>query len=240
MKLLFEDRAVQLHHGDALAVRPDVRANAIIIDPPYARGGGVHNGRQSVRGLQSEEAGADQFFAFWFRSVAERLTAATLPTGHGFIFCDEDTFPLVKRGMCDANGWRVTQALVWDREATGMGSPFRAAHEMIAFARGPEFKWAGSKSLRDVIRCRWPYGEHPNHEAEKPADLLIRLMTEYSDAPVGSLWLDGFMGSATSAVAAARCGRRLWGCELDGERAEMAVRRYREDTAQAGMFGGAR
>lgn len=238
MRILHEDAVARLHHGDALDVRPDVRAAAIIIDPPYARGGGVHNGRMSVRGLQSEEAGADQFFHHWFRAVAERLTAATLPTGHGFIFCDEDTYPLVKRGLCDANGWRVTQALVWDRESTGMGSPFRAAHEMIAFARGPDFKWAGSKSLRDVVRCRWPYGVHPNHEAEKPVDLLVKLMTEYSDAPPGSLWLDGFGGSFTSAVAAARCGRRVWACELDEARVDAAVERYRRDTAQIGLPAG--
>lgn len=235
MRLLHEDTAVRLHHGDALFVPVDVRADAFIIDPPYARGGGVHNGRNSVRGLQSEEAGADQFFHFWFRAVAERLTAATAPTGHGFIFCDEDTFSLVKRGMCDANGWRVTQALVWDRESTGMGSPFRSSHELVAFARGPEFKWAGSRSRTDVIRCRWPYGVHANHEAEKPVDLLVRLMTEYSDAPAGALWLDGFAGSMTSAVAAARCGRRLWGCEIDEDRALLGVRRYREDTAQVAL-----
>lgn len=232
MKLLHEDAAARLYCGDAMSVPVDLRADAFMIDPPYARGGGVHNGRQSVRGLQSEEQGSDQFWAFWFRAVAERTAAATKPTGHGFIFCDEDTYPLVRRVMCDAAGWRVTQALVWDRESIGMGSPFRAGYEMIAFARGPAFKWTGSKSLGGVIRCRWPYGVHPNHEAEKPVDLLVRLMTDYSDAPPGSLWLDNFGGSMSVAVAAAKCGRRAWSCEADEDRAAKGVERYKRDTAQ--------
>lgn len=239
MKLLYQDSAVHLHHGDALQTPLDIKADAFIIDPPYARGGGVHNGRMSVRGLQNEEQGSDQFWAFWFRAVAERTTAAVKATGHGFIFCDEDTYPLIRRVMCDANGWRVTQALVWDRESIGMGSPFRAGYEMVAFARGPDFKWTGSRSLGGVIRCRWPYGVHPNHEAEKPVDLLVRLMTQYSDAPAGSLWLDNFAGSSTSAVAAAKCGRRLWGCEADEERAAGGVLRYVRDTAQTSLIAGA-
>lgn len=239
MKLLHEDSTVRLHQGDALETPVDVQADAFMIDPPFARGGGVHNGRRSVRGLMAEEEGADQFWAFWFRAVAARTTACTKPAGHGFVFCDEDTYPLVRRAMCDANGWRVTQALVWDREAIGMGSPFRAGYEMVAFARGPDFKWSGRRDLTSVVRCRWPYGKHANHESEKPVDLLVRLMTEYSDAPRGSLWLDNFMGSARSAVAAHRCGRRLWGCEISEERASAAVKAYVRDTAARSLpFGG--
>ena len=232
MKLLHQDAAVQLHHGDALGVPIDVQADAFIIDPPWARAGGLHTGRSSAQGSASDLAGADQFWAYWFSDVCAKLTSATKPTGHGFVFCDEDTYPLLRRCFAAKSAWAVTQPIVWDRESMGLGSPFRAGHEMIAFARGPSFKWTGSKSLLDVIRCRWPYGAHPNHGSEKPVDLLVRLMTEYSDLPPGALWLDNFAGSMTSAVAAARCGRRLWGCELDEDRAIAGVRRYREDTAQ--------
>jgi DNA modification methylase len=232
MKLLHEDAAVRLHCGDALDTPGDLCADAFLIDPPWARAGGLHTGRQKQSGKLADEEGADQFWTYWFADVAARTTNATKPTGHGFIFCDEDVYPLIRRAFLAKTDWTVTQAIIWDREATGMGSPFRACYEVIAFARGPEFKWAGRRDLRNVIRCRWPYGEHPNHEAEKPVDLLVRLMSEYSDAPEGSLWLDNFMGSATSGVAAATCGRRLWGCEKGADRAAAAVRRYREDTAQ--------
>ena len=41
----------------------------------------------------------------------------------------------------------------------------------------------------------------------------------------GDLVLDPFLGSGTSAVAAARLGRRFVGCELNPEYVEMATRR---------------
>lgn len=233
VKLLHEDAAVRLHCGDALDTPCDVQADAFLIDPPWSRTGGAHtsNYNPEIRAARTWES--DQFWAYWFTDIAERTTAATKSAGHGFVFCDYRTIHLVERCLAaKGRGWVVSQALIWDRDSTGLGSPFRASHEMIAFARGPDFKWTGRKDLRNVIRYRWPYGEHPNHEAEKPVDLLVKLMTEYSDAPPGSLWLDNFMGSATSAVAAARCGRRLWGGEKSEERAAMAVKRYLADTSQ--------
>lgn len=239
MKLLHEDACARLHHGDALDTPAEIQADAFLIDPPWARAGGLHTGRQKQSGKLADEEGADQFWLYWFADIAARTTWATKPTGHGFVFCDEDVYPLIRRAFLAKTDWTVTQAIIWDREACGLGSPFRASFEVIAFARGPAFKWAGRKDLKNVVRCRWPYGEHPNHEAEKPVDLLVRLMTEYSDAPEGSLWLDNFAGSMTSAVAAARCGRRLWCCEKGAERAEKGVRRYVEDTAQTSLGGAA-
>lgn len=232
MKLLHEDVAVRLHCGDALATPCDVQADAFVIDPPWARAGGLHTGRTSTSGKLAEEEGADQFWSYWFGDVAARTTQATKASGHGFIFCDEDVYPLIRRAFLVKTGWTVTQAIIWDRESTGLGSPFRASYEVIAFARGPDFRWSGRKDMRNILRCRWPYGSHEHHEAEKPVDLLVRLMTDYSDAPAGSLWLDNFMGSATSAVAAARCGRRLWGCEKSEERAGAGVKRYLAAVAQ--------
>lgn len=240
MKLLHEDASVRLHHGDAIDTPAEIQADAFLIDPPWARAGGLHTGRTKQSGKLEDEEGADQFWLYWFGDIAARMTWAMKPTGHGFVFCNEDVYPLVRRAFLAKTDWTVTQALIWDREATGMGSPYRASFEVIAFARGPQFKWQGRRDLRNVIRCRWPYGEHPNHEAEKPVDLLVRLMTEYSDAPPGSLWLDSFMGSATSAVAAAKCGRRMWACEKGEGRALSAVERYRRDTAQSGLFADAR
>lgn len=230
MKLLHEDEHVSISCGDALDTPPEVQADAFLIDPPWARAGGLHTGRRGPGALQ-DEAGADQFWLYWFGDVAARTVGAVKPAGHGFIFCDEDVYPLIRRAFLAKTLWTVTQAIVWDREATGMGSPFRAGFEMIAFARGPDFRWTGRRDMRNILRCRWPYGRHPNHEAEKPVDLLVRLMTEYSDAPSGSLWLDNFAGSGTSAVGARRCGRRVWASEKSEDRAKQAVDRYLRETA---------
>ncbi len=229
MKLLHEDAALRFFRGDALATPVEIQADHFIIDPPYARAGNVHTGRVSAGSKLGEIYGSDQFWAHWFGDVVARTTAATKPTGHGFVFCDYRTMHLVERCFLQRSEWTASQCLVWDREGCGMGSPFRASHELIAFVRGPEFKWTGRRDLTNVIRCRWPYGAHPNHEAEKPVDLLVKLMVDASAE--GSLWLDNFAGSASSGIAARKCGRRWVGIEADEERSVAAVARLVADAA---------
>ena len=50
----------------------------------------------------------------------------------------------------------------------------------------------------------------------------------------GDIVLDPFMGTGTTNVAAARCGRNSIGCEIDAHYFEMAERRIRDETT--GLF----
>ena len=123
----------------------------------------------------------------------------------------------------------VTQCLVWDRASLGLGSPFRASHELIAFMRAPNFEWRGHKDVRNVLRFRWPYGAHPNHPAEKPVKLLEFLVTR--TIPLGGLVFDPFCGSGSTLVAAKNLGRRAIGIEIE--------ERYCRDRGEAAAAGGA-
>jgi DNA modification methylase len=51
---------------------------------------------------------------------------------------------------------------------------------------------------------------------------------------VGDTVLDPFMGTGTTSVAAARCGRHSIGCEVDPHYFDMAERRIRDETT--GLF----
>ena len=70
------------------------------------------------------------------------------------------------------------------------------------------------------------------HPAPYPAELAERLIRMFSF--VGDTVLDPFMGTGTTNVAAARCGRHSIGCEIDAHYFDMAERRIREETA--GLF----
>ena len=120
-------------------------------------------------------------------------------------------------------GWAVTQALIWDRESMGLGSPFRAGHEMIAFVRSPDFVWDGPRDVRNVLSYRWPYGKHEHHAAEKPTDLLGYLIS-LTTKPTETV-LDLFAGSGSTLVAAAERGRRVVGVEMEEEHCVTAARR---------------
>ena len=70
------------------------------------------------------------------------------------------------------------------------------------------------------------------HPAPYPTELAERLIRMFSF--VGDTVLDPFMGTGTTTVAAARCGRHSIGSEVDGHYFEMAERRIRDETT--GLF----
>jgi DNA modification methylase len=70
------------------------------------------------------------------------------------------------------------------------------------------------------------------HPAPYPTELAERLIRMFSFA--GDTVLDPFMGTGTTSVAAARCGRHSIGSEIDAHYFDMAERRIRNETA--GLF----
>ena len=61
------------------------------------------------------------------------------------------------------------------------------------------------------------------HQTQKPLPLLERMVEQFTDP--GELIIDPFAGSATSGVAAIRCGRRWVGWERDPDMFAVAKRR---------------
>jgi len=71
-----------------------------------------------------------------------------------------------------------------------------------------------------------------DHPAPYPTELAERLIRMFSF--VGDTVLDPFLGTGTTSVAAARCGRDTVGCEVDPHYFDMAERRIRTETT--GLF----
>ena len=74
------------------------------------------------------------------------------------------------------------------------------------------------------------------HPAPFPVELPQKLMELYTYA--GDLVVDPFVGSGSTLVAAARCGRDAVGYDLDPQYVEIALARLRGDEAVAGGGGG--
>jgi DNA modification methylase len=73
------------------------------------------------------------------------------------------------------------------------------------------------------------------HPAPYPTELAERLIRMFSF--VGDTVLDPFLGTGTTTIAAARCGRNSIGCEVDAHYFDMAERRIRTETR--GLFSAA-
>ena len=71
------------------------------------------------------------------------------------------------------------------------------------------------KDLWSVSRLHRQHAEREDHPTQKPLAIVERMVL--ASSPPGGLVLDPFMGSGTSAEAAARHARRFAGFELNGD-----------------------
>jgi DNA modification methylase len=134
-------------------------------------------------------------------------------------------------------GWYLRSDLVWNKpnaqpESVG-DRPTRSHEYLFLLSRSERYRY-------DVDAVRGPNGrrlrsvwdlntqasrDSAGHFATYPESLAERCILLGSGE--GDLVLDPFLGSGTTAVAAARLGRRFLGCELNLEYVEMAARRLR-------------
>lgn len=84
----------------------------------------------------------------------------------------------------------------------------------------------GPRLMRSVMFFRSMHGE-AEHPTQKPVAVMLPLI-EYS-CPPGGVVLDPFIGSGTTALAAAQLGRSCIGIEINPEYAAMAGRRVLDD-----------
>lgn len=228
MKPYYQDDSFTLYNGNCREL-PEylTRGDLFVTDPPYSRAGAASSGRTNTANRSSEVQASDQFWFAWFEDVARRLASCTKADGCGFVFCDYRTVHLIERAFAgNGLGWTVSQCLVWNRMAMGLGSPFRASHELIAFVRGPKFKHEGPRNIRNVLDVYWPYGEHEHHNAEKPVELLVKLIEPFSQP--GDVVLDLFAGSGSTLVAAKAIGRRAVAVEMEEGNCAVVVERLRQ------------
>lgn len=88
---------------------------------------------------------SDQFWGHWFARCWANIARHCTNDACALIFTDWRTIGVLEQAIGEVDGWSVTQVAVWDREAMGLGSPMRAGHELIAFARARDFKWEGRR-----------------------------------------------------------------------------------------------
>ena len=102
-----------------------------------------------------------------------------------------------------------------------------------------ELAWTSFNKPSRIIRYLWSgmlqanmkYKEKRYHPTQKPVNLIIRLLMEFSKE--SDLILDPFLGSGTTMVAAERLGRNSIGIEISKEYCEIAYKRLLNEVRQA-------
>jgi site-specific DNA-methyltransferase (adenine-specific) len=235
MKPYYKDNAVEIWHGDSLEMLAtlDMEAAAIVTDPPYCSGAteAAKRGKRPMMTPESVTArptieldamgslGFDWVMRRWLLS-ARRLTKQG---GHLACFIDWRMLPPLST-LVEAAGWRWNNTLVWDKGYPGLGTGFRAQHEMVILASNGTPDWHSYDYGNVLKEMRLTDTEHPH---QKPVELVQKILL--TTTKEGETVLDPFMGSGTTLLAAKQLGRRGIGIDLSEKHCETAAKRCSQE-----------
>ena len=256
----YSDDAVTIYHGEALNVLADLPAgsvDALVTDPPYSSGGMFRSDRalepsDKYRGWSQGAAGGSRkptaeygsfagdnkdqrAFAGWVAAWSWQALRCASDGAHAFMFSDWRQLPTATDAM-QFGGWTWRGVLVWDK---GIGRPmrgrFRNHLEFIAW--GTNGQTADSDVYPSaLINVATVSTADREHVTQKPTELLRHLLMVLPERDRVPVILDPFMGSGTTLRAAADCGMRAIGIEVDERYCEIAAKRMAQGVLD---FGGA-
>lgn len=217
----------QIIHGDCLEVMPQIPDNSvdcIITDPPYFAPSNTYSGtRLSYKSTQKKRMSDYGVLNGFFRALIVELKRVSSETAQYYIFCDSRSYAVFYPILFDT--MRSVNALVWDKQTSVSGYTWRHQYELILW--GDTDSWNKIPTGDgDIIRCRAvPVGKRI-HQAEKPIQLLEKLILKSTKD--NDLVIDPFCGSASSCVAAKSTGRSYLGIDIDEEYVNIARKRIAE------------
>jgi site-specific DNA-methyltransferase (adenine-specific) len=131
-----------------------------------------------------------------------------------YMFCSAKTQDFFKTAAQNAH-FTVKNAIVWVKSEWTMGdlkAQFGQQYEVLLLLNKGRAPFNG-KRLGDVWEFPGIRGRKQLHQNQKPVELIQRCIEKHSKE--GDVVFDGFMGSGTTAVAAARMNRHFIGFEIE-------------------------
>lgn len=244
---------VTLYLGDCQEVLPTLgKVDAAFTSPPYNMGmspaGGIRGGiltKPSIGGdgrrfrggygINLDAMDPDKYDA-WQRDCLF-LTFECVRYGVFWNHRPRVEFGLSRLPMGMNFPVPLRQIIIWSRLIGTEVTPrsFGSRHEWIFLFTRPEFalKDLSASGLGDV----WVFPPSSDiaakeHPAPFPVELAIRAIksTTYSE------WLDPFMGSGSTGVAAVKLGRKFIGIEIEPKYFDTACRRISDALSRPDMF----
>lgn len=229
---------VELHLGDCRDILPTLGLfDAVVTDPPYCSGGFSESGKQAAKGmgLRSETIRDLGWFVndnmttaglCWLMSTVAGWSRRLLRPG-GTMTCFTDWRMATHLAPAiESSGFRYQNLLVWAKPSAGLGSGFRAQHELaLHFSNGTAVYHSAAHG--NVLSAARVHSTAREHQTEKPVS-LIKNIVEVVSPKRGSV-LDPFLGSGTTGVACVQLGRSFTGIEIDPRYFDIACRRISDE-----------
>lgn len=204
----FGNGRIKLILGDCREHTPR-RIDSVVTDPPYGMGYQSNYRSREMWGRLSNDQDTDAL-----------VRACALPARHSnYVFCRWDNLIGLQR--------RPTSVITWVKNNWSMGD-LNGEHarqtELILFYPGPKHAFPADRP-RDVVYCNRT--SNARHPTEKPVSLMCTVC-----AWTAGVIYDPYMGSGSTAVAAARLGREFVGVELNKDFFDTACKRVQAAVSQ--------
>jgi DNA modification methylase len=194
-------------------------SDMIFTDLPY---NAAYEGKTSRRMTIVNDDLGNNFGAFLFASCGAMLTANS---GAIYICMSSRELHNLYQAFCQAGGHWST-FVIWAKHSFTLGhSDYQRQFEPILYGwrEGGQHYWCGDRDQGDVWFINKPHS-NKEHPTMKPLELVERAISNSSRK--GDLVLDPFAGSGTTLMAAELTGRRARVMEIDGQYADVIVRRW--------------
>lgn len=134
------------------------------------------------------------------------------------------------------------QMIVWDKGPMGMGWHYRRSYETVLVGQrsGAACKWYDTTDKIENIIRPGQYGirkiipQKTDHPTPKPVEMPMHFIGLHTQP--GETVLDPFMGGGSTAVAAARLGRKFIGIEIDERWFDLTCERLHVESTQPRLF----
>ena len=204
------------------------KANLIVTDPPY----GVSFKSSDGLTIQNDSMKDEEFYIFLltaFQCMAEHLENG----GSSYVFHADTEGLNFRKAFIDA-GFHLAGVCIWVKNSLVLGrSDYQWQHEPVLFGwkKGGKHAWYSDRRQTTI----WSYDKpkrNKNHPTSKPLDLLGYPICNSSQE--NAIVLDTFGGSGSTLMACEQLNRICCMMELDEKYASVILRRYVEDTGDAG------
>lgn len=202
----------EIIHGEAATTLKTFATGSvdlIVTDPPYLC---RYRDRYGRTVANDDHAGG-------VLPVFPELYRVLKPGGYCVLFCGWNAIAGFS-GAWDQAGLRTCGHIIWPKPYTSRARHLQYRHESAwLLAKGNPTP--PSEPLPDIQE--WIYSGNRSHPTEKAVEIIVPLIRSFSKR--GDVVLDPFLGSGTTAVAAALAGRRYIGVELEARYCDLARKR---------------
>lgn len=201
-------------HGDCLEIMrhmPNESIDMVLTDPPYL----VNYQSRDGRKIAGDRSGS------WLKPAFAEIYRVLKK--NSFLICFYG-FPWVDEFMnaWKAAGFKPLEHFVWKKNYSSSKDFAERCHES-AYLLGKG--WPKQPSIIPPSVLEWQYTGNKLHPTQKPIVALLPLIKAYSKK--GSIILDPFAGSGSTADAAKKLGRQHISIEIDQNYADIALRRLK-------------